>query len=284
MGVFSVIFQIQNSRMSLKRTFGLVGDYGCGSSSEDEEEIAEKKKVKQPVEDPKDSIESEDDHIDSEKNNPSEATVSAKWKGVRKEYEDSSLMFKCIQDTEKEDAAEALKGSSDDCLKIVEGKKNEVNAEKAASDALAAADAVKTALDDPEAKAKYFKAVYEEKLKEEQAKKALEEATRDWEIKEIQREIEDERKKWDAVWSDDEGEGAESEAVLKDQDRRGNVLQAVINEVKKANKKPEEEEVKVYAKKGEGWKRLQIIAESRVKNDPEKYITYPTHKFPLRDQ
>ena len=88
-----------------------------------------------------------------------------------------------------------------------------MNAEKAASDALAAADAVlesvkvvkevepvKTALDDPEAKAKYFKAVYEEKLKEEQAKKALEEATRDWEIKEIQREIEDERKKWDAVW------------------------------------------------------------------------------------
>jgi len=281
----------------LKRTFGLVGDYGCGSSSEDEEEIVEKKKVKQPVEDPKDSIEPEDDHIDSEKNNPSEATVSAKWKGVRKEYEDSSLMFKYIQDTEKEDTAEALKGSSDDCHKIVEGKKNEVSAEKAASDALAAADAVlesvkvvkevepvKTALDDPEAKAKYFKAVYEEKLKEEQAKKALEEATRDWEIKEIQREIEDERKKWDAVWSDDEGEGAESEAVLKDQDRRGNVLQAVINEVKKANKKPEEEDVKVYAKKGEGWKRLQIIAESRVKNDPEKYITYPTHKFPLRDQ
>ena len=78
----------------MKRTFGLVGDYGCGSSSEDEEEIVEKKKVKQPVEDPKDSIEPEDDHIDSEKNNPSEAAVSAKWKGVRKEYEDSSLMFK----------------------------------------------------------------------------------------------------------------------------------------------------------------------------------------------
>jgi hypothetical protein len=39
-----------------------------------------------------------------------------------------------------------------------------------------------------------------------------------------------------------------------------------------------------FTKKGEGWKRLQIIAESRMKNDPEKYITYPTHKFPLRDQ
>ena len=45
-----------------------------------------------------------------------------------------------------------------------------------------------------------------------------------------------------------------------------------------------EEDVQQFTKKGEGWKRLQIIAESRVKNDPEKYITYPTHKFPLRDQ
>ena len=37
--------------------------------------------------------------------------------------------------------------------------------------------------------------------------------------------------------SDDEGEGAESEAVFKDQKRRETVLQAVIDEVKKANKK-----------------------------------------------
>ena len=39
------------------------------------------------------------------------------------------------------------------------------------------------------------------------------------------------------ISSDDEGEGAESEAVCKDQKRRVNVLQAVIDEVKKANKK-----------------------------------------------
>ena len=46
--------------------------------------------------------------------------------------------------------------------------------------------------------------------------------------------------KFDAIEnisSDDEGEGAESEAVCKDQKRRVNVLQAVIDEVKKANKK-----------------------------------------------
>merc|ERR1712083_1006790 len=171
-------------------------------------------------------------------------------------------------------------------------EKSKNDPEKAAADALAAADAViqsvavnnmKTVLDDPKAKSEYYQKVYEETLKEEQAKKAVEEAARDWEIKEIQREIEEERKKWDAAWSDDEGEGAESEAVFKDQKRRETVLQAVIDEVKKANKKPVEE-VKSFAKKGEGWKRLQIIAESRVKNDPEKYITYPSHKFPLRDQ
>ena len=39
------------------------------------------------------------------------------------------------------------------------------------------------------------------------------------------------------IYSDDEGEGAESEAVCKDQKRRVNVLQAVIDEVKKANTK-----------------------------------------------
>ena len=61
-------------------------------------------------------------------------------------------------------------------------------------------------------------------------------AALDCEIREIQKEIEDERKKWDGVWSDDEGEGAETEAIFKDQKRRNDVLQAVIDEVNKTNK------------------------------------------------
>ena len=38
-----------------------------------------------------------------------------------------------------------------------------------------------------------------------------------------------------------------------------------------------------YAK-GEGWKRLKLRAETKVKNNPEKYSKIPKHKFPLRDQ
>ena len=39
-----------------------------------------------------------------------------------------------------------------------------------------------------------------------------------------------------------------------------------------------------YTKKGEGWKRLQMIAQSRVNTDPDKANQYPAHKFPLREQ
>ena len=59
----------------------------------------------------------------------------------------------------------------------------------------------------------------------------------DWEIREIQKDIEEERKRWDGVYSDEEGDGAETEAVFKDQRRRNDVIQAVLDEVTKTNKK-----------------------------------------------
>ena len=31
------------------------------------------------------------------------------------------------------------------------------------------------------------------------------------------------------------------------------------------------------------WKRLQLMAETKVKNNPEKYSQIAMHKFPLRD-
>jgi len=292
--------------MSLKRTFGLVGDYGSSSESDTEEDKSETLEIKKTKQEVADDLKNVDDATTSdskitpqssathksEKAMPCDNVIeNSKWEGVRREYEDSSLMFKYIQDTETEASAEGIPNNAND------GKQNriggEIDVEKAASEALAAADAVlasqsmpvNKSLEDPVAKTTYYKKVYEESLKAEQAKKEIEEAALNWEIKEIQREIEEERKKWDAVWSDDEGEGAESEAVYKDQKRRASVLQAVIDEVKKTNKKPEEEDKKMYhSKKGEGWKRLQIIAESRAQNDPDKYgSTYPSHKFPLRD-
>lgn len=62
-------------------------------------------------------------------------------------------------------------------------------------------------------------------------------AALDWEIREIQKDIEVERKRWDGVYSDEEGDGAETEAVFKDQRRRNDVIQAVLDEVTKTNKK-----------------------------------------------
>jgi len=39
----------------------------------------------------------------------------------------------------------------------------------------------------------------------------------------------------------------------------------------------------VGSKPGERWKRLQLLAETRKKNNPEKYSQIAMHKFPLRD-
>merc|ERR1719273_126605 len=125
-----------------------------------------------------------------------------------------------------------------------------------------------------------YKELFAQQLAREKDKTAQEQAALDWEIREIQKEIAEERQKWDGVWSDEEGEGAESQAIFQDQKRRTEVLQAVIAEVEKTNKKSEEGDSKLdkYAKKGQGWKRLQMIAESRVNTDPEQLNKYPSHK------
>ena len=151
--------------------------------------------------------------------------------------------------------------------------------------ALAEADRVLSTVTSEEDKAEYVKKLVKQQEIREQERKEREQAALDWEIREIQKDIEEERKRWDGVWSDEEGEGAETEAIFKDQKRRNDVLQAVIDEVQKTNKKDEESKLDKYNKKGEGWKRLQLIAESRVHtSDPDQLNKYPNHKFPLRDQ
>ena len=99
--------------MSLKRTFGLVGDYG--SSSEDENDMVEEraeKKSKQPTSQDAqriiDSVDKEEVEIENDREVPH---PSSKWEGVRKEYEDSALMFKYIQDTEEEENTDKDKSS-----------------------------------------------------------------------------------------------------------------------------------------------------------------------------
>lgn len=255
--------------MASKRTFGLVSNYG-GSDSEDEEENIEDEKKTNPekfgslvlVE--KRSKPSETEDTAQEEAGPD--GMRSKWEGVRTEYEDSSLMYKYTQD---------LEVSQDD------------RQPQSVSEALAAADSVlqsgqpEKAVEDSE----YYKELFAQQLKREKEKKAREQAALEWEVREIQKEIADERKKWEGVWSDEEGEGAETEAIFQDQKRRNDVLQAVIDEVEKSNKKPDDGDSKLdkYTKKGEGWKRLQLIAESRVNTDPEQVNKYPSHKFPLKD-
>ena len=77
--------------------------------------------------------------------------------------------------------------------------------------------------------------VYEATLVREQERLAREEAAREAEIAEIKREVKQQRMRWDTANSDDEGGGAESEAVAQDQARRNDVLSAVLAEVQKVN-------------------------------------------------
>lgn len=73
--------------MSTKRTFGLVGDYGETDSEEEEEEEKRVKTESVPEEEQEEEVK--------------EGRVRSVWDGVRKEYEDSSLMYKFVTEGEE---------------------------------------------------------------------------------------------------------------------------------------------------------------------------------------
>ena len=245
--------------MASKRTFGLVSNYG-DSDSEDEEANIEAEKKTSPEKFGR-LVEEKTETPAEETGETETASKRSKWSGVRAEYETSSLMYQYTQD--------------------LEGERQSVTAALAEADKVVQSRQPEKAVEESE----HYKELFAQQLAREQHKAAQEQAALDWEIQEIQKEIAEERKKWDGVWSDEEGEGAESQAIFQDQQRRNDVLQAVIAEVEKTNKKSEEGDSKLdkYTKKGQGWKRLQMIAESRVNTDPEKLNQYPAHKFPLKD-
>ena len=120
------------------------------------------------------------------------------------------------------------------------------DAEKAAAEAMAHADNliesgnvnINKTEQSLETQSEYVRHLVADRQRRQQEAEAREQAVIDWEISEIQKEIADERKRWDGVWSDEEdGEGAETEAINKDQKRRNDVIQAVLDEVQKKNKK-----------------------------------------------
>ena len=251
--------------MASKRTFGLVSDYG-GSDSEDEQENIEDEKKTSPekfgrlVEKNTETSQTEAKTAEKKLSDRQEEIKRSKWSGVRTEYETSSLMYQYTQDLEGPQSVTAALAEAD---KVAQSSKPEAAVEES----------------------EHYQQLFAQQLAREKDKAAREEAALNWEIREIQKEIAEERKRWDGVWSDEEGEGAESQAIFHDQKRRNDALQAVIDEVEKTNKKSEEGDSKLdkYTKKGQGWKRLQMIAESRVNTDPEQLNKYPAHKFPLKD-
>ena len=249
--------------MASKRTFGLVSDYGGSDSEEETENIEEEKTAASPekvrrLAEPNTEASKSDTTAEEE---TEAASKRSKWSGVRTEYETSSLMYQYTQDME--DPHQSVTAALAEADKVVQSSKAEPAVEES----------------------EHYQQMFAQQLAREKDKAAQEQAALDWEIREIQNEIAEERKKWDGVWSDEEGEGAESQAIFQDQQRRNDVLQAVIDEVEKTNKKSEEGDSKLdkYTKKGQGWKRLQMIAESRVNTNPEKLNQYPAHKFPLKD-
>ena len=251
--------------MASKRTFGLVSDYG-GSDSEDEHEDIEDEKKTSPekfgrlVEKNTETSQTEAKTAEKKLSERQEEIKRSKWSGVRTEYETSSLMYQYTQDLEGPQSVTIALAEAD---KVAQSSKPEAAVEES----------------------EHYQQLFAQQLAREKDKAAREEAALNWEIREIQKEIAEERKRWDGVWSDEEGEGAESQAIFHDQKRRNDALQAVIDEVEKTNKKSEEGDSKLdkYTKKGQGWKRLQMIAESRVNTDPEQLNKYPAHKFPLKD-
>lgn len=243
--------------MASKRTFGLVSDYGGSDSEEETENIEEEKKAS-----PEKSGRLVETKAEAAGEETETASKRSKWSGVRTEYETSSLMYQYTQDME--DQQQSVTAALAEADKVVQSSKPDPAVEES----------------------EHFQQMVAEQLVREKDKATQEQSALDWEIREIQKEIAEERKKWDGVWSDEEGDGAESQAIFQDQQRRNDVLQAVIAEVEKTNKKSEEGDSKLdkYAKKGQGWKRLQMIAESRVNTgDPAKLNQYPAHKFPLKD-
>ena len=203
--------------MASKRTFGLVSDYGGSDSEEEQENIEDEKKaspekfgrlVEKNTETNRTEAKTAEKTVETQ-----EASKRSKWSGVRTEYETSSLMYQYTQDLEE--GPQSVTAALAEADKVVQASKPEQAVEES----------------------EHYQQLFAQQLAREKDKAAREQAALDWEIREIQKEISEERQKWDGVWSDEEGEGAESQAIFHDQKRRNDVLQAVIAEVEKTNKK-----------------------------------------------
>jgi len=273
-----------------KRTFGLVGDYG-DSDSESESEVdaptSDKKSKSEENLEIKDNFETEENEGSVELKNVDNAPpVNSKWAGVRQEYENSSLMYKFVSEEEERTADtpavaddKSLDGEQDIEINKTnsDSEKREIKTDKPSNES-------------PKQQSKeldnYYKTSFEASLQQINEQRRREQMALEWEIAQIKGEISSERKTWEALYSDDEEEaagGAETKAVLTDLKRRQGNVKKVLEEVT-GRKVGEDGELEPRIhNKGERWKRLQMMHETKMKNNQEHYGSYPNHMFPLRD-
>merc|ERR1712013_753683 len=89
------------------------------------------KKVKIPSETEKDLHNDSVEVVDTnEASSEKQVVGSSKWEGVRQEYEDSSLMYKYIQDTEEEDQTSKVKGEKKSVPETEDHEKKKLDPEK----------------------------------------------------------------------------------------------------------------------------------------------------------
>ena len=98
---------------------------------------------------------------------------------------------------------------------------------------------------------------------------------RDLEILAFHAVIEAPQKHLEPVYSDDEGTGAEDTAAYKIAKKRAAIMKDVEKEMVRPMNRPAAKIQPENHVPREGWKRLQLRAETRVKNFPELYQTYP---------
>merc|ERR1711915_727433 len=99
------------------------------------------------------------------------------------------------------------------------------------------------------------------------------------EIQAIQAEIQAQRNTWQSVYSDEEDETDIESALSRNRKRKETTSSSSCSTSTLTRPFLDGPQFE----KGERWKRLKIMAETKVKNNPEKYASIPKHKFPLRD-
>jgi len=263
-----------------------VCDYGNSDSDSeiDEDQPVVTKRVKEPEapteedkneETPIKESESVETPVSSDTHN-APPPPNSKWAGVRQEYEDSALMFKFVSE---EDGNENLQKSDQETAVVDNPPQTKVDEDSIQP--MHISDPTKT-----KEMENYFKTSYEASLEQINTKKRDEQLALEREVQAIQNDIASERRTWEALYSDEEEEGAggaETKAVMKDVKRRQGNVKKVVEEVT-GRKVGEDGELEPNLhNKGERWKRLQMMHETKMKNNQEHYGSFPNHMFPLRD-